>query len=116
MAGNRANLVADVLELDPPTSVHDEGERARWIPDGLHVGRTRFAERSLLTDFQNRSVDLQGCDIGDPQVTLTPGQLPSEHVLRDVDLMWLRRNLEVTNPELIIGLTRYAMFSCLPSP
>lgn len=110
------NLVADVLELTPPTSIYGEGQRARWIPDGLHLGRTRVAGRALLTDSNNGSVNLQGCDVGDLQVTLAPGQLPPEHVLRDVDLMWLRRNLESTNPALIVQLRQYAMFSCLPGP
>ena len=110
------SLLADVMELDPPTTVYADGSRARWIPDGVHVGRTRIAEVALLTDHTNNQVTLAGCNVGDVQVTLAPSQLPAQHVLQDVELMWLRSNLEATHPDLISSVQRYALFSCLPGP
>ncbi|MYE04874.1 MAG: hypothetical protein F4Y00_07890 [Bacteroidetes bacterium SB0662_bin_6] len=109
------NLIADVMDADPPAADVAAGTSANLLSDGLHAGRTLVDGEALMRDPTAAAVTLAGCVADDLQLTLHPASFPADNALRDVDAHWLMGNLQTAMPQLIVVEQRDALFCCLPA-
>ena len=107
-------VLADVMDAAPPTAATPAGTQANLLPGGLHAGRTIVMGEALMKDANGATVTIPGCDVDTVQITLFPAALPAENHLRQADPEWLKSQLELGLPSLLVTVQEEGLFGCLP--